>query len=121
MKQHDKVLHLSIHSFTPILDGVERVCDIGLLYDPRRKREHAFCRALAKQVRDTTNFTLRSNYPYKGSSDGFTTYLRKHYPESRYCGIEIEINQKLLSGKSKQLELFYKGFLRLFHDAEFVS
>ena len=38
------VTHLSIHSFTPELDGKVRNTDIGLLYDPARSREAAFCR-----------------------------------------------------------------------------
>ncbi len=37
---------------------------------------------------------VRRNYPYRGNADGFTTYLRKKYPGSKYIGIEIEINQK---------------------------
>ena len=39
---------------------------------------------------------VRFNYPYKGTSDGLTTTLRKKFGP-RYVGIEIEINQKLLS------------------------
>jgi predicted N-formylglutamate amidohydrolase len=33
------VLHLSIHSFTPIWSGVERKVDIGILFDPDNKSE----------------------------------------------------------------------------------
>ena len=33
------VVHVASHSFTPILDGVEREVDIGWLYDPRRPAE----------------------------------------------------------------------------------
>ncbi len=40
------------------------------------------------------NLIIRRNYPYRGNADGFTTYLRKKYPASKYIGVEIEINQK---------------------------
>ena len=34
-----RVLHVSVHSFTPVLHGEPRRADIGLLYDPGRRRE----------------------------------------------------------------------------------
>src|SRR5688572_18934175 len=39
LKQGNKVLHVSVHSFTPELNGELRNADIGLLYDPKRKNE----------------------------------------------------------------------------------
>src|SRR5690606_4308281 len=39
-----RVIHVSSHSFTPVLDGVVRDADIGLLYDPARSGESALCR-----------------------------------------------------------------------------
>ena len=86
------VLHLSIHSFTPVLHGIERGADIGLLYDPKRKKEKQFCKIL-KECLASSNFTVRLNYPYKGASDGLTTTLRKKLGAD-YLGIEIEVNQK---------------------------
>jgi predicted N-formylglutamate amidohydrolase len=38
-----RVLHVSAHSFTPALGGTIRCGDVGLLYDPARPRERAFC------------------------------------------------------------------------------
>jgi hypothetical protein len=37
---------------------------------------------------------VRRNYPYRGDADGLTTHLRKRYPDGRYTGVEIEVNQK---------------------------
>ena len=37
---------------------------------------------------------MRRNYPYRGTSDGLTRYLRKRYADRDYCGIELEVNQK---------------------------
>ncbi len=92
---HDKtVLHLSVHSFTPVMNDVPRTADIGFLYDPRRPREKEFCgKWRARLAARDERRRLRRNYPYRGISDGFVTALRKKYPEDRYLGIELEINQ----------------------------
>jgi predicted N-formylglutamate amidohydrolase len=87
--------HWSVHSFTPVVEGVVRDCDIGLLYDPARPRE----RALAQELRPLLaahGLRVRMNYPYKGTSDGFTTQLRKRLPASRYLAFELETNQRLV-------------------------
>lgn len=90
----EKVLHLSVHSFTPKLNQEIRNADIGLLYDPGSRYEKEFCKNLKQQFRVfSPQLNVRYNYPYLGKSDGFTTYLRKKFPEN-YMGIEIEINQK---------------------------
>jgi predicted N-formylglutamate amidohydrolase len=89
------VIHLSIHSFTPELDGETRHADIGLLYDPARKSERDFCEGLKSVLQNhSMGLIVRRNYPYRGTADGFTTYLRKKYTASKYIGVEIEINQK---------------------------
>jgi len=91
-----RVLHLSVHSFTPVLDGVRRDVDIGLLYDPSRRAERAWCRrwgALLARMRP--DLRIRRNAPYRGTADGLTTFLRRRFPAGRYLGIEIEVNQTL--------------------------
>jgi predicted N-formylglutamate amidohydrolase len=99
----DTVLHFSVHSFTPVLDGVARNADIGLLYDPSRVMEREFCKRLAPLLeRELPGIRIRMNYPYRGSSDGFAAHLRKTHPEKRYLGIEIEMNQVLLAGRVKK-------------------
>jgi predicted N-formylglutamate amidohydrolase len=96
------VLHLSIHSFTPILDGIERNADIGLLFDPARKQESRFCRELQGKLREQpTPLRVRRNYPYRGTNDGLTTALRCKFPDDQYLGIEIEINQARLTRKAE--------------------
>jgi predicted N-formylglutamate amidohydrolase len=94
-KTMNPVIHFSIHSFTSRLGSETRHADIGLLYDPARKGERDLCITLQSILQDQTqNLIVRRNYPYRGNADGLTTYLRKKYPESKYIGIEIEINQK---------------------------
>ena len=92
----DSVLHLSIHSFTPSLNGKERNADIGLLYDPGRSEEKMFCRKLKERLlQEDKDLKIRYNYPYLGKADGFTTFLRRKFPK-HYLGIEIEVNQKFV-------------------------
>lgn len=102
-RMNNSVIHFSIHSFTPRLQGEIRRADVGLLYDPQRREERALCHALqaALRARDPTLVT-RMNYPYRGTADGLTTYLRKKYHGDSYLGIEIEINQKLVMTNRKR-------------------
>jgi predicted N-formylglutamate amidohydrolase len=88
------IVHLGIHSFTPVLNGKPRNTDIGILYDPTRPKECAYANVIKNEIKRLyPHMKVRFNYPYKGTSDGLTTSLRKKFG-SRYVGIEIEINQK---------------------------
>lgn len=94
-----RVIHLSSHSFTPELKGIERQADIGLLYDPARPGEVALCREwLAILKTRAPDLRVRRNYPYTGKSDGLTAYLRKRHAAACYIGIELEINQLIVRG-----------------------
>ncbi len=111
----ETVLHLSVHSFTPILNGQERQCDVGLLYDSRRIEEKAFCVQFKKALLlENPELNVRFNYPYLGKADGFTTYLRKQFGKN-YLGIELEINQKYASDNQFPKELKSVLFLALKH------
>ena len=88
------IVHLGIHSFTPVLNGKVRNTDIGILYDPARPLERAYANVIKAEIKRLyPKMKARFNYPYKGTSDGLTTTLRKKFGP-RYVGIEIEINQK---------------------------
>ena len=91
------VVHLAIHSFTPVFDGTHRPTDIGLLYDPARAREKDFCARWRRELMaaDAKNeFLVHCNAPYRGVSDSLPTTLRKRLPPSKYLGLELELNQK---------------------------
>ena len=93
-KSAPTIVHLSIHSFTPVLNGKVRNTDIGILYDPTRPQERAHAQVIKGEIKRLyPAMKVRFNYPYKGTSDGLTTTLRKKFGP-RYVGIEIEINQK---------------------------
>lgn len=91
-----RVLHISAHTFAPVLRGDVRRTDVGLLYDPAHAPEAAFCRVLQHALRRHTQRRVRLNYPYRGTSDGFTTRLRRRHPPDAYLGIEVEVNQRLV-------------------------
>ncbi|CDZ78010.1 putative N-formylglutamate amidohydrolase [Legionella massiliensis] len=102
IQQGKQVLHISVHSFTPIMNGVTRKADLGLLYDPKRSIEKTIARQWQQQLRQDAREPLqvRLNYPYRGISDGFTTALRKAFSDKDYAGIEIETNQALVNAPS---------------------
>lgn len=98
--------HLSVHSFTPVLDGKERPMDIGLLFDPRRAGEKALATAWRQAIlRIDPALIVHFNAPYKGVSDGLTTHLRTRFGPLRYAGIELEVNQRLLGRKASLTRL----------------
>ena len=93
-KSEPEIVHLGIHSFTPELNGKVRNTDIGILYDPSRPQERAYAQVIKAEIKRLyPTMKVRFNYPYKGTTDGLTTTLRKKFGP-QYVGIEIEINQK---------------------------
>ncbi len=102
MRESGLTLHISVHTFTPVLHGKVRSADIGFLYDPARNAEASFCILWQNVLRKfDQKLQTRRNYPYRGTSDGFTSYLRKYFSEDSYLGIELEVNQKYLSEKRR--------------------
>lgn len=93
--QGRRVIHISSHSFTPVLGAEVRNADIGLLYDPGRPGEVALCAGWLAALRELApGLRVRRNYPYTGKSDGFCAYLRRRFAPENYVGVELEINQK---------------------------
>ncbi|MEP4535413.1 MAG: N-formylglutamate amidohydrolase [Cyclobacteriaceae bacterium] len=90
-----RVIHLSIHTFTPIWDGEGRNVDIGFLFDEARLLEKKFCTNWRTRIESmTNNYFIVHNQPYAGADDGLTTFLRTRFLESDYLGLEVEVNQK---------------------------
>ena len=103
VSRSDTVVHVSSHSFTPELDGKVRSADVGLLYDPSRDGESELCArwrdALAAAAPE---LRVRRNYPYAGKGDGLTSHLRRRFTQSDYCGIELEINQRIVASAGRR-------------------
>jgi predicted N-formylglutamate amidohydrolase len=89
----DRVLHLSVHSFTPVWEGRERGIDLALLYDPARASEREFSVCWARALATESGRAVRRNAPYRGRSDGLTTTLRGRHGPDDYLGVEIEVSQ----------------------------
>lgn len=92
-----RAVHISSHSFTPVLDGKVRHVDVGLLYDPGREGEVDLCaRWKTLLAAAAPGLRVRRNYPYAGKGDGLTSYLRKRFRSDAYVGIELEVNQGIV-------------------------
>ncbi|MGE3261325.1 MAG: N-formylglutamate amidohydrolase [Bacteriovoracia bacterium] len=105
IRKLDWVIHVGVHSFTPVLYGSVRKTDIGLLHDPKRKLETELCLGLQKKLRKETDFAVHRNLPYRGTGNGLVTALRKEFPADRYIGLELEINQRCLRGKAARARI----------------
>jgi len=91
------VLHVSVHTFTPELNGAERSTDVGVLFDPRRAAERSLAADWLGGLRSgLPHLTVHRNQPYRGRADGFTSALRRIFPDDVYAGVELEVNQKHL-------------------------
>jgi len=88
------VLHLSVHSFTPVLNGVVRQTDFGILYNPERIAEKQFAQIWREELSVILpDCRTRFNYPFRGKPDGHVRYFRDR-EKNKYLGIEFEMNQK---------------------------
>lgn len=103
LKELKPKLHISVHSFTPVLNHQIRHADIGLLYNPQHGNEKEIAKRIQKSLQDDA-YKVRLNYPYLGTADGFTTYLRKTIGRG-YAGIELEVNQKFASHNQMDLQV----------------
>lgn len=91
----EAILHVSVHTFTPVLNGIVRSVDVGILYDDARIEEKEFCEQWKERLDNILpDQLIMLNCPYNGADDGFTTYLRTKFSGDEYLGIEIEINQR---------------------------
>ena len=60
----DRVIHLSTHSFTPVLDDKVRAVDVGLLYDTGRPDEVCFAGLQAKSADDSERCQVSAEQEY---------------------------------------------------------
>ncbi len=88
-------VHLSVHSFTPQLKGKVRDVDIGLLYDPKRPSEKELAYRWKRNI--PKNYRVKMNQPYLGISDGLIPEFRKQFDSPEYIGLELEVNQDIIS------------------------
>lgn len=102
LRTHARVVHVGVHTFTPVLNGRTRSADIGLLYDPKRAEEAHFVDVWMHALHwEAPSLGVKKNYPYRGWTDGLTTTLRGKFAARRYLGIELEVNQALALGPAR--------------------
>ncbi len=105
-RRYGTVLQISVHSFVEELDGQIRDNQVGLLYDPGRRRELALADRLRPRI-EGSGFSVRRNYPYTGKADGFCSRMRVERPARSYVGLEIEMNQALVRVREGARRLGY--------------
>jgi predicted N-formylglutamate amidohydrolase len=94
-----RVVHLSVHTFTPVWEGRTRATDIGLLYDPARAGEGGVARTWQRVLGaqpPARGLKIHLNRPYRGWTDALVTALRRELAEARYLGLELEVSQGLV-------------------------
>ncbi len=112
------VAHVSVHSFTPRWNGVEREVDVGLLYDPSRASERALAsRWIAALAALEPELRLRRNRPYRGTADGLTSALRKRHAATCYAGLELEVAQRFPLGDPDRWRRLRRSLAESLRDA----
>lgn len=113
-----RVIHISSHSFTPVLDGDVRKADLGLLYHPARSGERDLCaRWKASLAASAPAIRVRRNYPYAGKGDGLTSWLRLQFSPGTYVGIELEVNQRIVVGAASDWSALRRVLISSLHTA----
>jgi len=112
------LLHLSVHSFTPVLNHQIRRTQLGLLYDPRRGREKKFAACWKQQLQQLEpELRVHRNAPYRGSSDCHQRSYRLRYAESHYLALELEVNQSLVAAGADRWQQLKHLVLRSLRNA----
>jgi len=93
---------------------VRRTTDIGLLFDPRRAAEAAFCRTWRMGIlKRNASLRVRYNDPYPGVFPSLVDSLRKELGR-RYVGIQIEVSQKFPRRGGRRWQLLRKVLVESF-------
>lgn len=111
-----QVLHISIHTFTPILRGLFQNTGIGVLYDSHRHAEKEVARLIhGVLLQETPPYRIRQNHPFSGSNDYVLKHFRSLYSEKEYLGIKMDINQALIKDENN-LETVSKALSHTLHE-----
>ncbi|HEY6985210.1 MAG TPA: N-formylglutamate amidohydrolase, partial [Rhodanobacteraceae bacterium] len=85
-------LLISMHSFTPVYNGVARPWQIGMLYN----RDARLAHALLEVIRSEGRWTVGDNQPYS-VSDGTDYAIPVHGERRGLAHVEIEVRQDLIT------------------------
>lgn len=114
LQRGDRLLHLSVHSFTPRLRGITRPCELGIMYDPRCSEEAQLAEQWRRHFGELDpRLRVRLNYPYVGKSIYFQPHLRAHLRDRRYLALQIEVSQKLPRRQPDRWKRFQAALLEV--------
>ncbi|WP_159980500.1 MULTISPECIES: N-formylglutamate amidohydrolase [unclassified Novosphingobium] len=102
---------VSLHSFTPTMDGAQRPWHVGILHGAGRTD---FARALMQELRREDDLNVGDNVPYAMDITDYTVPLHAFPRGLRYA--EIEVRQDLLPDSAGH-QLWAPRFERSFLDA----
>jgi predicted N-formylglutamate amidohydrolase len=88
---------LTVHSFSPVYEGVKRDLDIGIIHD----EDARFANEVLKITDAQTEFTVLRNAPY-GPPDGVTHTLVEHAIQRGLLNVMIEIRNDLIATPASQ-------------------
>lgn len=104
-RHHSTPVLVTLHSFTPVFNGQNRVVEIGVIHDTDSRLADAVL-AVA------SGFNIRRNEPYS-AADGVTHTLREHALPHGLLNVMIEIRNDLIatSGQCRKMALHLKGWI----------
>lgn len=90
---HPNPVLVTIHSFTPVYEGVSRAVEIGILHDADTR--------LANEILGAASgYEIMRNEPY-GPEDGVTHTLKLHALPNGYPNVMIEVCNTLISSDAE--------------------
>lgn len=94
---------ITVHSFTPVYDGVSRTVELGLLHDA----DPALAQAMLRAAPGHLDLMTELNEPYS-AADGVTHTLRAHATPRNLPNVMIEVRNDLL-GDAPAIERIADG------------
>lgn len=88
---------VTIHSFTPVYNGMPRDFDIGVLHD----KDARFADAMLGLTDQQDRYDVRRNAPY-GPQDGVTHTLKTHALPQRRLNVMIEMRNDVIATQADQ-------------------
>lgn len=100
-----KPIIITLHSFTPVYNGVQREVDIGVLHDSDQRLADAMLNCAKDQFNGNqfpnTQLNIQRNEPY-GPTDEVTHTLKHHAGQYQFLNAMIEIKSDLIASPASQ-------------------
>lgn len=109
LREWEGAVLISLHSFTPVMAGIARPWDVGVLHDGG---DTGFARALLARLRAVEGLVVGDNEPYRMDATDHT--VPRHAYASRRPYAELEVRQDHLAdaaGQARWAGLLEKALL----------